>query len=228
MSNIYTDGTYLSNNPGWHTEDSKWKAEKIAGIIEKNNLSFDSLCEVGCGAGGVLNHLNGIFPNSILKGYDISPQAIELAKNKQKPNLTFEIGTPAQDKCFDIALAIDVFEHIEDYFTFLRDLKTSARIKIFHIPLDLSVQSVIRSNRLLESRNQVGHLHHFTKETAIASLTDTGYKILDVEFTAGALELKKRGVLKNTVKAFRKMLWLINKDVTVRLMGGFSLLVVAE
>ena len=42
----------------------------------------------------------------------------------------------------ETALLMDtVLEHLEDYFGFLRKLKTRATYKVFHIPLDLSVQT---------------------------------------------------------------------------------------
>jgi hypothetical protein len=49
-----------------------------------------------------------------------------------------------------------------------------ARHKLFHIPLDLSVQAAIRKNGLLTRRDNFAHLHYFTKETALRTLTDVG------------------------------------------------------
>lgn len=54
MVQIYDDGTYLTNNPTWHEEDSAWKSQQIMKIIDKNTLSFNTICEVGCGAGEIL------------------------------------------------------------------------------------------------------------------------------------------------------------------------------
>lgn len=70
---------------------------------------------------------------------------------------------------FDVVMAIDVFEHVEDFFGFLRSLREKGTYKIFHIPLDLSVQWVLRSSPLIKQRLSVGHIHHFTKETALAT-----------------------------------------------------------
>jgi tRNA G46 methylase TrmB len=79
MTQIYEDGSYLANNPGWHEEDSPWKAKQISKIIKKNSLNPRTICEVGCGAGGVLNQLSGQYADDReLFGYEISPQAFEL------------------------------------------------------------------------------------------------------------------------------------------------------
>ena len=128
----------------------------------------------------------------------------------------------------DVLLIIDVFEHVEDYFSFLKKLKGKGEYKIFHIPLDLSVSSVLRSTPIISARKLVGHIHYFTKETALATLKDTGYDVIDYFYTSGAVELKNRSMKTNCLKIPRKLLYLLNKDLAVRLLGGFSLLVLAK
>jgi hypothetical protein len=49
INEIYTDGSYYEKNINWHVEDSPWKADQIMKIIKKNNISFSSICEAGCG-----------------------------------------------------------------------------------------------------------------------------------------------------------------------------------
>ena len=189
MTQIYEDGTYLANNPGWHEEDSPWKAKQIRNIIKKNSLNPRTICEVGCGAGEILNQLSDLYAGDRENfGYEISPQAFELCHKKSKPNLTFILADLLNDDAahFDIVMAIDVFEHVEDYFGFLRILKEKAEYKIFHIPLGLSVQTVLRSSPIIKGRKSVGHIHYFTKETALETLKDAGYSIIDYFYTRGS------------------------------------------
>lgn len=127
-----------------------------------------------------------------------------------------------------MVLAIDVFEHVEDYFGFLRKLWEKAEYKIFHIPLDLSVQTVFRSSPILKERKTVGHIHYFTKETALETLKDTGYSIIDHFYTGGSLELPNRGWRANLLRIPRKLAFSLNKDLSVRLLGGYSLMVLAK
>ena len=231
MEEIYEDGTYLDNNPSWHVDDSPWKAEQIQKIIDKNSLDFSTFCEVGCGAGEILNQLSMHYDEKThFFGYEISPQAFTLCKNKSKANLTFEFSDLLgdNDSHFDIAVAIDVFEHVEDYFSFLRGLKEKADYKIFHIPLDLSVQSILRSSPIIKLRDSVGHIHYFTKETALESLKDTGYDIVDYFYTRGTLELPNRGWKANAMKIPRKLAYALNEDLAVRILGGCSLMVLAK
>lgn len=231
LKNIYTDGTYLDKNPQWHSERSPWKAEKISSIIKKNKIQFQSIADVGCGAGEVLNCLLKEFGESKnYSGYEISPQGFEIAKRKECNALEFfnEDLLSSFATGFDIAMAIDVFEHVEDYYSFLKKLKNKARYKIFHIPLDLSVQSVLRSKPIIERRKKVGHIHYFTKDIAFATLIDAGYKITDWKYTADTLELPAKSTLSAFARLPRKIAFALNKDLAVRILGGWSLLVLAE
>ena len=129
---------------------------------------------------------------------------------------------------FDIVMAIDIFEHVEDYFGFLRKLKTKGDYTIFHIPLDLSVQTVMRSSPIIKGRKSVGHIHYFTKETALETLKDTGYEIIDYFYTAGSVELPNRKWKTKLLNIPRKLFFSLNKDLAVRVLGGYSILVLAK
>jgi hypothetical protein len=229
--NLYLEGTYLSQNPTWHEEDSAWKAVQIMKLLKKYEINPSTVCEVGCGAGEILNCMRNEFPESVqFSGYEISPQAYELCRKKEKTNMKFHFGDLLHQNLppLDLLMAIDVFEHIEDYFGFLRGLKKTGVYKVFHIPLDLSVQSVLRMSPILNQRTSVGHLHYFTKETALATLRDAGYDIVGHCFTPGSLELPAPGWKTRLAKLPRKLGVLINQDLTVRMLGGFSLLVLAK
>ncbi|WP_097065538.1 class I SAM-dependent methyltransferase [Nitrosovibrio sp. Nv4] len=229
-SSIYDNGTYLEKNPGWHEEDSTWKASQISKIITGNKIAPSTLCEVGCGAGEILNCLSSEFANIAFSGYEISPQAFEICRTKEKNNLKFHLKdiSDHSDQTFDVVMAIDVFEHVEDYFGFLRKLRTRGIYKIFHIPLDLSVQSVLRGSPILNVRESVGHIQYFTKETALATLKDTGYEIVDYFYTGSSLELSNHSLKSHLMKLPRGLFFKLNRDLAVRILGGFSLMVLAK
>ena len=91
MNTIYTSGKYLETTQTWHSEDSSWKAEQIIKLIEKNNLCPKTVAEIGCGAGSILTTLSQtkLLNSTRFRGYDISPQAIDLASKFRSERVWF-------------------------------------------------------------------------------------------------------------------------------------------
>ena len=231
MNEIYASGKYLENNPGWHVADSPWKAEQILKLMEKHKVRPATLCEVGCGAGEILSRLHDQLPAARLVGYEVSPQAFQLAQSREKEHLHFVLGDLLEtSQRFDLLLCVDVFEHIPNYLSFLERLREHADQFIFHIPLDLSLLTILRPARLVQARYGVGHLHSFNREIALAVLKDTGFEILDSALTAGGLELAKNQRRIRTVLANlpRRLIGTFSPRLAARLLGGYSLLVLAK
>ncbi len=230
MQNIYKDGHYLELNPTWDVEDSPWKASQIVKMIQKNDLRPKSICEIGCGAGEILKHLQANLSDQIeLWGYDISPQAIKLCQGKANKNLRFRLCDITEDEniFFDLLLILDVVEHIENYQKFLRDIRGKGEYKIFHVPLELNVLSIIRKIPI-KRRRQYGHINHFSKDTILQSLIDNGYEILDYSYTETAF-VAERGTLKVIFgKLPLRLVFKLNNDWLVRLMGGHSLIILSK
>lgn len=230
MPSIYSDGTYLDKNPTWHEEDSRWKATQILRMLKRNHLAPATVCEVGCGAGEILNQLSLHLPaTTSLSGYEISPQAFEICRMKSKKNLAHSLGDPlAETSTFDLVLAVDVVEHVENYLDFLRKLKRKGLHKILHVPLEISVLGVLRPTSIVRTREAVGHIHNFMKETALAALKEAGYEIMDCDYTAGSLEVPQRPWRTRVLGLPRKLVFALNPDLSAWLLGGCSLLVLAQ
>lgn len=230
-SAIYRDGRYLKNNPSWHIEESPFKVRQIQRMMRRQNLAPKSVCDVGCGAGLVLSELQPHLPSDcVCWGYDVSPHALAMCSERGNENLHFRLHDIRNGECdtfFDLLLMLDVFEHVEDYIGLVRDIRSKAKQKLFHIPLDLSVQAVLRKNGLLLRRDHHAHLHYFTKETALRTLTDVGYTIIDYFYTPRCIELGDL-LIQKIVRTPRKISFAAFPDLTVRVLGGYSLLVLAE
>jgi ubiquinone/menaquinone biosynthesis C-methylase UbiE len=226
---IYVDGGYAEQNPDWHQGDSPWKAQQILKMIRRAGLKFQSVCEIGCGAGAILANLQKSNPECSFSGYEISPQAFQLAASKSNQGLRFfQESRPAPGQVFDLVLVIDVMEHVEDCFDFLRKLQPHGRDFILHIPLDLSVLSVLREWPLMKRRRGVGHLHYFTKATALATLEDAGYQVRDYFYTKiedAHLPLKTR-IFRWLPSAILSQV--LSPDSIARIFGEYSLMVLAS
>ena len=234
VASIYTNGEYLDSNETWHVEDSPWKADQIYRMILKNNLHPRTIFEVGCGAGDILKELSqkANLAQTEFHGYDISPQAISLAKQAKVDRVSFfcqDMGEKKLDPLPDMLLAIDVFEHVPNYWGFVSMCRTSAEYKIYHIPLDINVSSVVR-NTFDHFRKKLGHIHVFSAASALSTLRDTGHEIVDVSYTNGAVGLFQHhpSVRRALVNIPRYLLAQFSVPLSARIFGGYSLLVLTK
>ena len=229
-SNPHINGEYLRKNPDWHVSTSAWKAGEIMKMLDRHHVAPKTIGEVGCGAGEVLRQLQlKMRPECNFFGYDISPQAIEMSKSRENDRLHFAVADvcTAATPPFDLMLILEVVDHVEDYFGFLRALKPKSTYKLFHFSLDLSVQNAIRSGALLKQRDVYVHLHYFNKETMLRTLEETGYEILDYFYTPFGIRFSGGGVGK-LIKPLRWLLFHIHQDFAVRVLGGYRLMVLSR
>jgi len=224
----HINGEYLKTNPTWHVEFSPWKAENIHRFMNRNHLAPKTICEVGCGAGEVLRQLQSkLSPDCRFWGFDVSPQAIEMARSRENASLRFGVADFGEmySPRFDLLLMLEVVDHVEDYLGFLRMLKPRGDLKIFSFSLDISVQSALREGAFAQRRGLHHHLHHFSKETALSVLKETGYEILDYMYPPPP---PARTSMQKLAKPLRSLSFALNPDLSVRFFGGHSLLILAR
>ncbi len=230
MKDIYNDNTYLDKNPTWHQEESPFKADKIASLLKKNLIAFKTVSEIGCGSGEILvqleSRLNGA---TNFFGFDISKDAINIAKQKETNKIKFEIKdiSDESENCFyDLLLVIDVIEHIDNYFKFLAGIVYKSEYTIFHIPLDMCIWTLFREKMLIESKERVGHIHNFTEDFIKNILSDYGFEIIDQIYTEPIFEAMTNK--QKAVKVFRKFLFRINKRFCTKTLGGYSIMLLTK
>lgn len=230
---FYTKGEYLQHNPNWNEEDAPWKGAMIKAMLDKNNISFRTMTEVGCGTGGVIQFLAQAYSGKIFTGYDISPQSIAIAQKKitDNSNLTFINADylAENNNNADVLLVADVIEHVSDYYGFLIALKQKSDQFVFHIPLDLSCRTILKPHILLQQRNDVGHIHYFTEEHVWWLLKDCNYTIKDWHYTKHPIDFNQPKGLKQYIKKIlRAISFAIAPKWSVKMWGGYSLLILAE
>jgi hypothetical protein len=224
----YLDGEYTDKNPSFHVEDSPWKAQQILKGIQRTDLRPESVCEIGCGAGEILVQLSKALPDTRFQGYELSPQGYAMCQERKSDRIGFsDQDLFTVDRTFDLMLCIDVFEHVEDPYGFLRKLAAKSRNFIFHIPLDMNVQMVARAQPLQYVRDTVGHIHFFSKDTALETLKHSGYEIVDWFYTPNGVD-RPTSAKARILQIPRKILQMLSLDYTARFLGGYSLLVVAR
>lgn len=226
----YTSSAYLERNPTWDSEDSPWKASLVAGVLQAAGLNPTSICEVGCGAGGVLVGLRRFYPQTELFGYDIAPDAARFWPEHEPANIHFRVGDffTLNERTYDLVLLLDVIEHIPDPFAFLENLRRVAANYVFIFPLDLSAINVLREKPILDQRRNVGHIHYFTKNLALELLRDCGYQVVRWEYTGAAFSAPRRTWRTKLAIVPRQLAYAVNKDWGTRALGGETLIVLAR
>ena len=220
---------YHVKNLTWHLKDSAWKAAQVLKMMQRHKLDPATIVEVGCGAGEILNQLHHKMEGRDIEfeGYDIAYKAIEICQPKVKDGLNYYWGDFFKEPgTRDLLLVPDVFEHVENYIDFIRKCGRKSEYKIYHIPLELSVMSILR-NRFSAARAQVGHLHFFNKQIALEAIKGTGQEIIDCFYTEGAFHnnTKLRTKLLNVP---RRVTGAFSKELSSTLFGGYSLMVLAR
>jgi SAM-dependent methyltransferase len=225
VGKTYTDGTYATATGGtWHFEDSAFKAGQVLRMLRRHpEVNLGSICDIGCGSGGVLAELERQLDSAAwFTGYEVSPQAHALSRRLESSRREYVLGDPFADaRFFDLALSLDVVEHVEDCFGFVRQCGAKATWKIYHIPLDVSVSTLLRGTNCWDS---VGHLHLFTRETALKTVEHSGQSVIDCFLTPVALERPHRPATRFTNIPRR----ILPKLLASRMFGGYSIMILAK
>lgn len=227
IGDAYTGGSYAATNHDWHESDAAWKAKQVARMLDSHGLRPESICDIGCGTGGVLDELRSLLDwNPTLTGYEVAEEASRHLPVDRTNRIELVHGAHnADQRSFDLMLCLDVFEHIEDYYGFLRSIRSKAPLVVFHIPIEHAVTTALGPGPILKSAMQVGHIQHFSAAVALEALRYSGYEVLDSIHTVPAREIRARGARQVFGRAIRVAAANINVDLAARVMTGFPLLV---
>jgi len=228
-SSIYSNGEYLNNNKNWHVEDSPYKVNFVLKAIQQNKIEFSNCADVGCGAGLIIEILSEHFPKASFTGYDLSDDVIEIWNSRKiNSNLNYQKSNILlEEKYFDLIICLDVIEHIEDYYSFLRNIRLKGDNFIFNIPLDMNVMKILTPGIRL-AREEVGHIHYFNVYTAIKSLEDCGFTIVESQLSMAFLSIAPRNFRQFLALPFRFFSLIFGKRLSVKLFGGASLVIYAK
>jgi SAM-dependent methyltransferase len=192
----------------------RWRAigaiDKAAHILEMTRDykgEIESVLEVGCGTGAVLQNL---------KMYGFRPRFVGLEigseRSTRKPSLDtgieikgFDgITLPYPDESFDLVYASHVLEHVLDERGFLKELRRVARRIVFvEVPLELHLRV---SMRTLQETLDIGHINAYTPESFALTLETSGLRIKNFKLYDHSLAVhqfhsnKARALVKSLIR----------------------------
>ena len=166
-----------------------------------------AVLEAGCAAGGTLCYLQGAFPKAELCGIELNDRAAAVARffaDVQAMDLE-KLDHPAWHDKFDVILMCDILEHLRDPWQTVRNMYRMTRpggrivISVPNITYVSVFAEMLKGQWHYEDAGILDrtHLRFFTRETAMALLTQAGYHVAKVEWTlpdlpADLQELKKQ------------------------------------
>lgn len=144
--------------------------QKIAAHIDES----ESVLDVGCGVGVLLDTIRAHCKE--VAGLDISPVAIDLLRSKGIPGrvgVLPEICFP--DKSFDIVVATEIVEHLDDPVRLLGEAARVARKKvIITVPDNVLAPDECAEHRAVYTKETLTQmLEQFFDDIEIESFTDT-------------------------------------------------------
>jgi SAM-dependent methyltransferase len=164
--------------------------DKVDNIVELcDDLPHDSILDVGCGDGAVMQLLDERDFGRHYHGLEISKSGIEAVSRKRISRLQdvklfsgYEIPYP--DKSFDLAVLTHVIEHVEHPRRLLYEAGRVARLVFVEVPMEHTL-------RLGQDyvHDPVGHINFYTDKTIRRLLQTSGFEVLKQKLADDSREL---------------------------------------
>lgn len=175
MNNIYDNGTYLSYHPTIHEEDSGFKFRQLVGFLGVPEFGRKEIrvLDVGGGAGKlgflVAQHFRERGYEVEFVALDLSARMLEVQK-RNNPHISRTLNmslTDCDEMGFDLALMVDVVEHIPEKHRAAEKVNTLSRYALYNIPVEINLFDALK-NIYMRGRyyrlqtESLGHLHFFS------------------------------------------------------------------
>lgn len=183
---IYEAG--LDAEAEWLRLGAQAKARSIKLLTADLPMPFDTVCEMGCGTGAVLEQCTRLGLGRHYYGLDSSTAALAYLHQHHGGNVSLvhhdlEAGVP-EDLAFDLVILSHVLEHLATPQLLLRNLVGRCRYLLAEVPLENQPMpravAWVRSTLCARSRerNAGGHVQFFSRESFGNLIRASGWTIL--------------------------------------------------
>jgi hypothetical protein len=209
----------------------EWKTDEMAQIIHDSDLKIDSIMELGCAEGIILNRLGAKLKAKRLYGVDLSQKFVSIGQQRY-PHINFLNQsweeTFLQDQKVDLLVVSDFIEHLPDPDLFLEKIKPQAHHFMFKIPLEkawlLSIYKTVGRWPKIGPNHPSGHLHEYDQFQALTLVRSHGYGVLHAKSLVPPFKLVYGKVRKwyvhPSVVLHKLVVTLFPKKWQIRLIGG--------
>jgi SAM-dependent methyltransferase len=205
----------------WRAIGAIDKASHILEMTRDHKGKIESVLEVGCGTGAVLQNLRMSGFGSRFVGLEIGSERSE-RKSSLATGIEIKgfdgITLPYPDESFDLVYASHVLEHVLDERGFLKEMRRVARRIVFvEVPCELHLRV---SMRTLQETLNIGHINAYTPESFALTLETSGLRIKDLKLFEHSLAVhqfhsnKAKALAKSLI---RRSFLTVNKRLASRL-----------
>jgi SAM-dependent methyltransferase len=184
LSSFYQND-YLGRNPALDVQDVPWKAERLHEVCRLAGIErADSLLEVGCGSGVLLEEMGRRLSCPRTVGVDYS----HAIARRASPAAT--VGTlradglrlPFHDSAFDLVYFADVLEHVLEPEGLLREVARVGRRVAALVPLEAGLIStpiyvLRRIRRKPTNLEQYGHIWRWHRHQVMSLIRRAGQSL---------------------------------------------------
>jgi SAM-dependent methyltransferase len=182
---FYTAGYSLDREEGikmgrWRELGARTKAAHARTLSARAGFTPRRVVEIGCGDGSLLVALAQAWPQATFDGFEISPPAIEIARERGMPRVgrleTYDgARVPAADRAYDLAVLSHVLEHVPDPAPLVREAARVADRVLIEVPLEDNRSAARPAKRAEAAR--IGHLHALNRGDVRRWLDGAGLKV---------------------------------------------------
>jgi SAM-dependent methyltransferase len=154
----------------WRALGARSKAAHARALCERAGLKPQTLVEIGCGDGALLQELTSLA--STLDGFELSPKAAGFARDRgiaRRVEAFDGEHVPAADDAYDLAVLSHVIEHVPDPVPLLKEAARLAPHVLVEVPLEDNRSARRPTKRRLAKES--GHLHSLNRASLQAMLT---------------------------------------------------------
>ena len=165
---------------GWRALGAVTKADHVVSLLERAGVAdVETVAEIGCGDGAVLEELARRGIGAVRTGMDISSTALAMAAAQPGVSAVHQFdGThiPAEDSAFDLVIATHVLEHVPTPQPLVDELlRVSRRALLIEVPLERNVSA--RRPAARAASEAAGHLHRFDRGQMRRMIARPGWRI---------------------------------------------------
>jgi len=190
LSSLYGDYYKDDKERVWRAIGAKDKADHVLQLC--GSLAPETVLEVGCGDGAVLQELDRRGFGKRLYGVEISESGVEATSARNLASLesvqTFSgYELPFEPNSMDLIVSTHVLEHVEHERLFLRELGRVGR----HIFIEVPLENTLRVSNALN--NTIGHINFYNRHQLRSLLETAGLQVLETRSFDHSVELLSHG-----------------------------------